>query len=173
MLRTRDQMLELVLAAFWLEDLSAAERLVIANARDWLEGWPGFISHDHEARIERIAERCARMRGKFIRFVLLMPDRNDKQFKLTKTRRSSRSDDSAYKAWEQACRQRWRALALVVKAKLEAVESGISTFEEEFLANIMLPNNQTVGQYVLPQVEIAYETGQMPALLPGLGETGK
>ncbi len=112
-----------------------------------------------------------KMRGKFIRFVLEMPDRNDSQFKLTETRRWARSEDAALKAWEQACRQKWRALALVVKAKLEAVESGVSVFEEEFLAAIMLPNNQTVGQYVLPQVTIAYETGKMPALLPGIGET--
>ncbi len=114
-----------------------------------------------------------KMRGKFIRFVLEMPDREDQQFKLTETKRWARSEEAAYKAWEQACRQKWRALALVVKAKLEAVESGITSFEEEFLAAIMLPNNQTVGQYVLPQVTIAYESGKMPALIPGVGKTGK
>ncbi len=113
-----------------------------------------------------------KMRGKFIRFLIQMPDKNDRQFKLTETRKWARSEEAAYKAWEQACRQRWRALALVIKAKLEAIESGISTFEEEFLANIILPNNQTVGQYVLPQVDLAYETGKMPPLLPGIGETG-
>jgi hypothetical protein len=69
-------------------------------------------------------------------------------------------------AWEQACRQRWRALALVVKAKLEAVECGISTFEEEFLAWMMLPDGSTVGDRMLPQLETAYRTGQMPPLLP-------
>ena len=35
---------------------------------------------------------------------------------------------------DQACRQRWRALLLVIKAKLEAVTAGISTVETEFLA---------------------------------------
>src|SRR6266702_1005031 len=34
---------------------------------------------------------------------------------------------------DAATRQRWRALVLVVKAKLEAVASGISTLESEFL----------------------------------------
>jgi hypothetical protein len=38
---------------------------------------------------------------------------------------------------EAATRQRWRALVLVIKAKLEAVEAGISTLESEFLANIV------------------------------------
>jgi hypothetical protein len=65
-------------------------------------------------------------------------------------------------------RQRWRALLLVIKAKLEAVESGVTTFEEEFLAYVVLPDNQTVGDWLLPQVELAYENGGMPKLLmPG------
>lgn len=67
-------------------------------------------------------------------------------------------------------RQRWRALALVIKAKLEAVEAGITEFEEEFLAHIVLPNGGTVGQFMLPQVATAYETGQMPPLLPAPDE---
>ena len=42
-------------------------------------------------------------------------------------------EKTAHGRWEQACRQRWRALALVIKAKLEAIDAEISTFEEEFL----------------------------------------
>jgi len=60
-------------------------------------------------------------------------------------------------------RRRWRALVLVVKGKLEAVESEIVTFEEEFLAHLVLPNGQTVGSEVRPMVAQAYETGIMPA----------
>jgi hypothetical protein len=66
-------------------------------------------------------------------------------------------------------RQRWRALALVIKAKLEAVEAGISSVEDEFLSFIMLPNGSTVGEWVQPQIERVYESGSMPALLPGSG----
>ena len=62
-------------------------------------------------------------------------------------------------------RQRWRALLLVIKAKLEAVESGITTFEEEFLAHVVLPDNRTVGDWLLPQVEQAYLDGGMPKQL--------
>lgn len=69
--------------------------------------------------------------------------------------------------WEQACRQRWRALALVIKAKLEAVEAGIATFESEFLANIVLANGTTVGRWVGPQLQANYDTGKLPPLLPG------
>lgn len=72
---------------------------------------------------------------------------------------------------EQEVRQRWRALLLVIKAKLEAVQSGITTFESEFLAHIVLPGNVTVGQVMLPQIADAYTTGKMPRLL-GDGREG-
>lgn len=47
---------------------------------------------------------------------------------------------------QQAEAQRWRALLLVVKAKLEAVESGITTFDAEFLGGMVLPNGRTFGE---------------------------
>ena len=56
------------------------------------------------------------------------------------------------------------------KAKLEAVESEITTFEEEFLAHILLPDGQTAGDYLLPQLERVYETGKMPTMLPMLAK---
>lgn len=79
-------------------------------------------------------------------------------------RRASNPRDTAH---AQAIRQRWRALALTIKAKLEAIESGISTFEQEFLAFIVLPDGKRVIDHVLPTIESAYKTGQIPvALLP-------
>ncbi|MBV9217369.1 MAG: hypothetical protein JO053_14465 [Acidobacteria bacterium] len=111
-----------------------------------------------------------RANDRHIRFVLPMPDRNDEKF--THYRHSSgrmkpRAESAAYSAWEQASRQRWRALNLVVKAKLEAVECGISEFEEEFLAHIILPDGTTVGEQILPHVQKAYIDGKMPRLLLG------
>ena len=69
---------------------------------------------------------------------------------------------------EQLERQRWRALLLVIKAKFEAIDSGVSCFDDEFLAHIVLPDGKTCGDYMVPQLEVVYETGQMPALLPML-----
>jgi hypothetical protein len=66
---------------------------------------------------------------------------------------------------EQATRARWRALLLIVKAKLEAVESGVTTFDEEFLAHIVLPGGRTVAQQTLPQIAAAYASGLAPRLL--------
>ncbi len=105
---------------------------------------------------------------RLVRFVLAMPDRLDNEFRFTPTEKL-RAEDTAHQLWEKACRQRWRALALVVKAKLEAVESGIAEFEQEFMANIVLPNGTTVGEWMAPQIEEAYETTLMPSALPQLG----
>jgi hypothetical protein len=105
--------------------------------------------------------------GRQIKFVLTLPDRADPEF--THHSRGPRSDEAALKAWEQGCRQRWRALALCIKAKLEAVESGISTFEDEFLAHTVLPDGSTAGDWLRPQIAEVYRTGKMPSMLPALG----
>lgn len=107
------------------------------------------------------------MHGRRIRFELPLPERNDKAFLFTPARRNRRSDAQVLEAWEQACRQRWRALNLAIKAKLEAVECGITTFESEFLAHIVLPGGQMFGDWAQPQIAQAYETGTMPPMLPG------
>lgn len=108
-----------------------------------------------------------RSHDRHVRFVLRLPQISERRFTETPTGKE-RSTDAAYKAWEQACRQRWRALALCVKAKLEAVEAGISEFEEEFLAHIVLPGNQTAGDWLRPQIARAYTTGDMPKSLLAL-----
>lgn len=108
-----------------------------------------------------------RMEGKQVKFILPMPDKNAEEFMFTPTGKT-RAAESAFKEWEQACRQRWRALELVIKAKLEAVESGITFFEDEFMAHLILPDGRTVSEFMSPQLAIAYESGQMPKLLPQL-----
>ncbi|WP_447896008.1 hypothetical protein [Vreelandella sp. GE22] len=127
------------------------------GASGFMYGWDGAT-----------AVMAFQMNGRRVRFNLDMPDRNSTAFTQTDTGRD-RAPAQAAKAWEQACRQRWRALALVIKAKLEAVESGVTEFEEEFLAHIVLPNGSTVGGWMLPQVQTAYDTGTMPPLLPAPG----
>lgn len=104
--------------------------------------------------------------GRRVVFRLPLPDRQSDQFRMTPAGRRRRNDSDALQAWEQACRQRWRALNLCIKAKLEAVECGITTFYQEFLAHIVLPDGQTVGDYAIPQIAKAYETGEIPPLLP-------
>lgn len=104
--------------------------------------------------------------GRQIRFLLPLPDKKDREYWYTPGRGLRRTEESAHAAWEQACRSRWRALYLIVKAKLEAVEAGISTVEREFFYDIVLPDGRTAGEWMAPQIEAAYQTGQMPAMLP-------
>lgn len=64
-------------------------------------------------------------------------------------------------------RRLWRCLVLVIKGKLESVETGIETFEDAFLANIVTPDGRLVGEIIRSELAIAYERGQQPpALLP-------
>lgn len=100
-----------------------------------------------------------------VRFLLPLPSREEESLKFSYNGKHERSKAEVEIAWEQACRQRWRALNLAILAKLEAVESGITTFEEEFLAHLVLPNGKTVGQWAVPAVGKALADGKMPPLL--------
>lgn len=114
----------------------------------------------------QVAQIAFKLADRQIRFRLPLPDPASREFTLTPTGRE-RTASAAEDAWEQAVRQRWRALALVIKAKLEAVEAGISTVEAEFMNNIALPDGQTVGEWLSPQLAAVYAREAMPALLPG------
>ena len=106
-----------------------------------------------------------RYSGKMVRFILALPTPESDAFILIPTGKR-RTATAAEKVSQQAVRQRWRAFTLIVKAKLEAIETGVTTFEEEFLSYIVLPDNSTVGETLLPQLEDTYRTGEMPPMLP-------
>jgi len=100
-----------------------------------------------------------------IRFVLPLPSHSDPAIIKTPTGKP-RSKSQVNSEYEKAVKQKWRALSLVIKAKLEAVDSGITVFEDEFMAHIVLPNNSTVGDFMRPQIKQAYDEGKMPKMLP-------
>lgn len=108
-----------------------------------------------------VAFQC---KGKMVKFILHLPDRNDKKFKFTAARGYVRTDSEAYATWEQACRSSYRALCLCIKAKFEAIEQKISTFEQEFLAHFVMPGGQTFGEYAIPQLEEAQLKNRLPQL---------
>jgi hypothetical protein len=105
--------------------------------------------------------------GRQIRFIIPLPDKASPEFTEYKqgSVTYSRTDSAARNLYEQAIRQKWRAMALLVKAKLEGVESGISTFESEFLANTVLPNGKTVFEETNEKVTRAYVEGHVRPLL--------
>lgn len=104
-----------------------------------------------------------RMKGRWIRFVLPLPKKED--FKTTPSGRRRRDESSTQVAFEQGCRQRWRALSLSIKAKLESAESGIEEFDTAFMGQIVMPDGQTMQEIALPQIARAYETGKMPVAM--------
>lgn len=113
------------------------------------------------------------MNNRRIRFLLKMPDVEGFRFYRRKGAYSDteRTLKQAEHMLDQEMRRRWRALALVVKAKLEAVESGISEFEHEFLANIVTSSGKTVGEMLVPKLNTISDTGKLPnLLLPGRAE---
>lgn len=102
---------------------------------------------DYDLRSARVQFR---LHDRIVRFVITLPDEK----KL-----------GTGKRFEQAERQKWRALLLVIKAKLESVENSIETFEQAFLANVVLPNDKTVGEAIQPAIAAAYKDGRMPRQL--------
>lgn len=103
-----------------------------------------------------------------VRFILPLPKRDDKKFTHKEKDRygyeAKRTELQAEQAYEQDVRQRWRALLLTIKAKLEAVECQISTLEEEFLAHIVLPSNQTLGGWIMDNAMPQIRAGSMPSV---------
>jgi hypothetical protein len=110
------------------------------------------------ARIEFVANE------RRIRFQLSLPQESDRAVRLTPTGQR-RTPAQVQTVLAQETRQKWRALLLIVKAKLEAVEAEIVTFEDEFLAHTVLPNGGTVGEQIQPAITDAYVSGRVGSLL--------
>lgn len=106
-----------------------------------------------------------------VRFVLPTPTDRTEFFESPGGRKRTAVQVDA--AMESETRRRWRALALAIKAKLEVVASGIASFEDEFLANIVLPDGSTVGDRVGPEIATAYERSVSPPRLLAIGPGGK
>jgi hypothetical protein len=102
-----------------------------------------------------------------IQLTIGLPSKDE--FQRTENGRS-RKQSSVTEAYNQAIRQRWRALLLAIKAKLEAIECGISTIEKEFLAFVILPDGSQLGDRIIPVIE-DIKTGKMPRLLIGAKNT--
>jgi hypothetical protein len=109
-----------------------------------------------------------RVHERYVRFMVALPDRDEMRTRLFRGRPQRRTDAQADQAVEQEIRRRWRCLALAIKAKLEVVETGIATFEEEFLAHIVLANGATFGSWATAELERVYESGEMPRGIAGL-----
>jgi hypothetical protein len=111
------------------------------GATEFASGW----DPTHDKMQFRLFDRT-------IRFMLPRPDKTLRKF-THDGRGSRRTPVQMAKVLDQADRQRWRALYLVIRAKLEAVEAGISIFEQEFLAYVVMGNGMTVGDVLVPRLQ--------------------
>jgi hypothetical protein len=78
------------------------------------------------------------MNGRYVQLALPLPDPSAARFTHTPSGRH-RTIVAQERAYEQALREHWRALLLAVRGKLQSVESGISSFEDEF-AGFFVPH---------------------------------
>lgn len=125
-------------------------------------GAENFLIGEASGRAQVLFE----MNGKRIIMRMPLPARNDKRFVKTSGRGLARSESAALALWEQEGREKWRALLLCIKAKLESVSSGVETFEQAFLAHMLLPSGETVSEWAeRPDNKAALEGGRMPPLL--------
>lgn len=86
-----------------------------------------------------------------------MPDVDHRGYRLTNQQRISRRD--------QRHRQRARALLLVIKAKLESVESEVENFEQAFLANIVMADGATIYERIAEPIALEYRSGAPVTML--------
>jgi hypothetical protein len=84
-----------------------------------------FVEADANAAIQFA------MDGRYVQLALPLPDPEDSRFTHTPSGKP-RTATAQERAYDQALREHWRSLLVAVRGKLQSVESGISTFEQEF-----------------------------------------
>jgi hypothetical protein len=75
-----------------------------------------------------------------------------------------RSPTAAEEARDAEVRRLWRALLLVLKAKLTAIAEGVSTVEREFLPDLVGADGRTVLEVLGPALDAS--RGTAPPLIP-------
>lgn len=98
-----------------------------------------------------------------VRFVLSIPSEDDAAFRSKTYYRSAKNNAaSRKKKYEAEVRRIWRSFSILLAHKLEMVASGVTTYEEEFLAHILLPDTNTVHEWLRTQLQTAYLADGMP-----------
>lgn len=107
------------------------------------------------------------MQGRRVLLRVTIPDPDSREMRYGAGGRSLSERQRAARI-AQVERQRWRALLLVIKAKLESVESRIESFDQAWLPHIVIPSTgQTYGDFAIPQLQDVYEHHELPPMLPG------
>lgn len=103
--------------------------------------------------------------GRTIQIPVTLPKPDDP--KRPRDRYGSKTFGAAAERWvEQETRRRWRVLMLTLKAMLESIETGLVTFDQAFLAHMVLPGTaRTLGDALIPKLDALYSGTTLPALL--------
>ena len=108
-----------------------------------------------EKKRDGVIVQVAEQRKTHIMMRLEVPNRVDFAKKRVRHWMQTCTPEEQAKRWEQACRERWRALALVLKAKLISVESKVETVEEAFLAHLVVNDqgkSKRFGEVIINQM---------------------
>lgn len=94
------------------------------------------------------------------------PDPADQRFSYIACGRGRTAANAAQREQKikQEIARRMRALGALIKARVVAVDEGITTIERAFVGDIVV-GGQTMADYVLPQVHKAIEAGQPVGVL--------
>jgi hypothetical protein len=115
------------------------------------------------------------LKGHPVFFEVVVPPKTDRRFTHDHNRRP-RPQAAVDKARDLEERRLWRVLLGALKMKFAAVEGGLLSLEQEFLAHYVVPegNGATVGSLLIPQLSApespllgALRTAAAPALLLG------
>jgi hypothetical protein len=105
-----------------------------------------------------------------LRFDLTLPSFDSFERDIRGRRRGDKEQNVAH---QQAIRQRYRALALIIRAKLEAIESGVVDFQSEFLPQTVIPERDiTVAEHLKESgliLRLAAAPGNEPQILAPAG----
>jgi hypothetical protein len=93
-----------------------------------------FVEADARAAIQFAID------GRYVELALPLPDASSAHFTHTASGRP-RAIAAQERAYEQALREHWRGLLLAVRGKLQSVESGLSTFDDEF-RSFLVPHRE-------------------------------
>jgi len=110
--------------------------------------------------------------GRTVRLIVPLPDKSLRALSKTGGHLPA-GTPAALKVHEQEERRIWRAVRTWIFGQLEAVRSGIQTWEQVFLPWTVLSNGQTFSEWAEPQIEQEVSAGRMPRLLTGSAFEGR
>lgn len=88
--------------------------------------------------------------GRRIRFLVPLKSFDETRRRTDGTRKG---DVQAQQAYDKMLRSTWRGLLLIINAKLESLLLGIETLEQTFMAQLVLADNRTMSEVILPQLQ--------------------